>query len=135
MFERPASTVEKWYRITKVGEFLQQLVFSDELQGLLLMNCCVLCLHNRPVEQLYFFHSSSHITSSVPQVLLTMLELVLACVAAVSFPFPIARRGRKLRECRSPPPYCSPVFCSPQALSSFARLIALLRKGNGCYAG
>ena len=69
MFERPASTVEKWYRITKVGEFLQQLVFSDELQGLLLMNCCVLCLHNRPVEQLYFFHSSSHITSSVPQVL------------------------------------------------------------------
>ena len=69
MFERPASTVEKWYRITKVGEFLQQLVFSDALQGLLLMNCCVLCLHNRPVEQLYFFHSSSHITSSVPQVL------------------------------------------------------------------
>lgn len=31
-------------------------------------------------QQLYFFHSSSHITSSVPQVLLTMLELVLACV-------------------------------------------------------
>ena len=52
MFERPASTVEKWYRITTVGEFLDKSVLSGTSQGILLMNWffLVLYLRNRPVE-------------------------------------------------------------------------------------
>lgn len=50
MFERPASTVEKWYRITTVGEFLDKSVLLDTLQGILLMNIFLLYLRNRRVE-------------------------------------------------------------------------------------